>query len=166
MEVQHGLDADGFRAHARNSHIAGLGRFDRKRMLSIAKGPILGYCADLLEDEVTPEKPESLALLLKQTQTRFVIFPENFMSNTQSLHCRHQVTVASPFVAPPFPPLNVTADLPYHVRHSSSAPRQDALAPPNRPPHPSSCPLRRLRPPSRTPGCETGSPALRPPPHR
>ena len=103
MEVQHGLDADGFRAHARNSQIADLAVLTGSGCSQSRGDPILGHCADLLEDEITPEEPESLALFLKQAQTRFVIVPENFMTNTQSLHRRHQMTVSSTFVVSPSP---------------------------------------------------------------
>ena len=58
--------------------------------------PIVGHCAGLPEDGMTPRESDGLALLLKQPQNRFAIIPQNFMSNTQSLHCRHQVTVATP----------------------------------------------------------------------
>lgn len=72
-------------------------------MLSIARGPILGHCADLLKEGMTLKNPRAFALLLKQPQTRFVVIPENFMTNTQSLHRRHQMTVSSTFVVSPSP---------------------------------------------------------------
>lgn len=105
MEIRHGLDVDSFRAHARNSQIAALAVLTGSGYSQPRGDPIVGHCADLSEDETTPEEPESFALLLKQAQTYFVVIPENFMSNMQSLHCRYQMTVASTFVATPSPPL-------------------------------------------------------------
>ncbi|EEZ76951.1 hypothetical protein HMPREF0972_02644 [Actinomyces sp. oral taxon 848 str. F0332] len=103
IEIRHGLDVDGFRAQARNSQIAVLRRFDRKRMLSIARGPNPGPLRRPPQGRNDPKEPKSFALLLKQPQTRFVIVPENFMTNTQSLHRRHQMTVSSTFVVSPSP---------------------------------------------------------------
>ncbi len=55
MEVQHGLDADGFRAHARNSQIAELA---------------LGQEADALNYSETQSQTEAQSRAIAQTSSR------------------------------------------------------------------------------------------------
>lgn len=60
MEIEHVIGRKRFPRTNKNSHIAVLRRFDRKRMLSITQRQTLGNCTDLLEDGMALRNPGAL----------------------------------------------------------------------------------------------------------